>query len=200
MKKLFVSILAGTMLFAACKKDDTNEDSNDNDNGIDPRDNSTWVYKISKFNEIGDTIDSFTITLKATTTTIGGTSWLKLTDSNNQTALVMKKKADGWWYMDTQSQASSLLYKNPVNVGETYPYIYGTINVEAINSSLTVPAGKFTDVTYVKGYDTNSLEDEFWFTNSGAVIIKSSTYDAKSGQPAADVYEKECTVLVSFKR
>ena len=189
---LYVAIVCA-VLFTACKKEATTKGDT-----TAPTNGSTWVFKIAQFNEMGDTTTSQNTTLRAEEATVGGSTWLKLNDLSGQTKLLIQKRSDGWWY--SNGSASSLWYKTSASVGDTYAYIYGTCTVKAVSSSLTVPAGTFTDVTHVEGHDTNSLEDEFWFTNSGSVLLRFDTYDAKSGQPEANVYRKESWTLVNYTR
>lgn len=200
--KMLLGIIMCAFLFVSCEKDTDDPNPNDPIIGTDPVNNSTWIYKVSSLNEAGDTTSSSTITLTATEISIEGSTWLELSDPSGTGVLAIQKRSDGWWYIDRQSgsTASSLWYKIPANEGDTYPYIYGTCTVEDVNMSLIVAAGSFTDITHVGGHDDNSLEDEFWFTNSGAVLVKFDTYDAKSGQPESDVYKKGSWELVSYNR
>lgn len=200
--KIALGIVACALLFVSCDKNTEDPDTTDPVTGTDPINNSTWIYKVSELNEAGDTTSSSTTTLTATETSIEGSTWLKLSDPSGAGVIAMQKRSDGWWYMNLQggSTESSLWYKTPASTGDTYPYIYGICTVDEVNASLTVSAGNFTDITHVEGHDDNSLEDEFWFTNTGAVLVKFDTYDAKSGQPESDVYKKGSWELVSFNR
>jgi len=200
--KIALSIAACALLFTSCEKDTEDSDNPDPISSTDPTNSSTWVYKVSALNEAGDTTSSSTVTLTAAETSIDGSTWLKLSDPSGAAVIAMQKRSDGWWYMNLQSgsTASSLWYKTPASEGDTYPYIYGTCTVDEVNGSLSTSAGNFTDITHVEGHDDNSIEDEFWFTGTGAVLVKFDTYDAKSGQPESNVYKKGSWELVSFNR
>ncbi|TZF84075.1 hypothetical protein FW774_11580 [Pedobacter sp. BS3] len=202
MKKVLLGIMTCALLLASSCKKDKNKGE---DNGTDPINNSTWIFKVTTFNEDGGvsaTPPPYTTTVKAQEVTINGSKWLNLVDVTGVTVISIQKRADGWWYMDPQLSGtqSSLWFKTSAAVGNTYPYLYGTCTVSEVNASVTVPAGTYTDITRVKGNDSNSLEDDFWFTNTGAVLVKWETYDAKSGRPESDVYKKTSWELVDFDR
>ena len=72
--------------------------------------------------------------------------------------------------------------------------------VKEINASVTVPAGSFSNCYMVEGDDSNSKEDEFWFSKDGAILIKFNTYDEKAAGPATNLFLDQSLELVSFTR
>ncbi|MCW3075191.1 MAG: hypothetical protein JWP69_2260 [Flaviaesturariibacter sp.] len=202
MKATFLMPLTVLCLFfSACDRNDDDDSNGGTTNGTDPRANSTWVYKVTQYNEAGATIGSVNMTLKGVEVTLGGATWLNMVDqSTMQPVIALRKNTDGWWYLPYPGTATSLWFKYPATVNETYPYVYGTCTVKNINESVTVPAGAFTGTYMVEGHDTNSLEDEFWFTTSGAVLVKFNTYDQKAAGPASNVFKKQSLELVSYTR
>jgi len=198
MKKIIFSLLAGFIAFTACSPDDDGDEPQPS--GNEPVNGSEWVYKITDYNESGDATATYNVTLVASEVTIGNSTWLSLVEQESQSPVIaMKKKSDGWWYSQPPETGSSLWYKTPAQAGDTYPYLYGTCTVNDVNASVSIPAGNFTNVSYIEGHDDNSLEDEFWFAD-GPVLVKYNTYDAYSGQPESNVYKKQSWELVSFTR
>jgi len=168
-----ILLLLTTSVLISCDPNDNVEPPT----GTDPRDGSTWVFKYSTYDEAGNVTATSNQTFKGVEVTIGGST-----------------------YVSYPGTTSSLWFKYPATLNETYPYIFGTCTVKDINASVTVPAGTYTGCYKVEGNDTNSLEDEFWFSNVGAILIKFNTYDERAAGPASNVYKNESLELVSFTR
>lgn len=201
MRFKFLSALAALVLiFSSCNPNGDDVD-NPPSSTTDPKAGSTWVYKVTQYNEAGTALGSANFTLKGVEVTINGSTWLNLVNqATMQPIIAIQKRTDGWWYLPYPGTATSLWFKYPATVNETYPYVYGTCTVKNINESVSVPAGTFNGCYMVEGRDTNSLEDEFWFTTSGAVLVKFDTYDEKAAGPPSNVYKKQSMELVSFTR
>lgn len=201
MKKIVTVWALASLVFTACNK------SSDNSAPAaagDPKAGSKWVFKISSFNEAGTVTGTSNITLVATDQTYSGTAWILLSDqASGSPVIAIQKRSDGWWQMPLPKTTPSLWYKNPAAVNDTYPLSIndGTTDnakVTSISASLTVPAGTYTNCTKVEGSDTNSLEEEFWFTSSGPIVLKITEWDQKAAGPASNVYLSEAWELVSF--
>ena len=198
MKRIFLSLVTSLLILSSCTPD---EPTGPAASTTDPKAGSIWVYKYTSYNEAGTATGTSNITYLGVEVTIGGSTWISLVNQANSTAIIaLQKRAEGWWYNPLPGTTSSLWCKYPAAVNDTYPYVYGNCFVKNINASVTVPAGVYSDTYFVEGHDTNSLEDEFWFTNTGAVLVKFNTYDEKAVGPAANVYRKESFELVSFTR
>lgn len=198
--KFFSGIIAFSFLLFSCKKSDNNSAPAPS-TGNEPTANSQWVYKYTTFNEAGTVTGTSDLILKGVEVTINGSTWLNLVNqANSQPIVALQKRTEGWWYISYPNGTPSLWFKYPAMVNETYAYAFGTCTVKDINTSITVPAGVFNGCYKVDGNDTNSLEDEFWFSNGGAILIKFNTYDAKTGGPESNVYKKESLELKSFTR
>ena len=196
--KVFISILALSVVMLSCKKD---SDNNQPPPGNGPIENSQWVYKSTTYNEGGSVIETGNITLNAVAATIGGSTWLNMVDqSTGQPIIAIQKRTEGWWYNAYPDGPPSLWFKYPAAVNETYPYAFGTCLVKEINASVTVPAGSFSNCYMVEGDDSNSKEDEFWFSKDGAILIKFNTYDEKAAGPATNLFLDQSLELVSFTR
>ena len=87
-------------------------------------------------------------------------------------------------------EAASLSVKRPVHSKTT-----STANCFHGNS-----AGSFSNCYMVEGDDSNSKEDEFWFSKDGAILIKFNTYDEKAAGPATNLFLDQSLELVSFTR
>ncbi|HTM92087.1 MAG TPA: hypothetical protein VL095_06710 [Flavisolibacter sp.] len=195
--KLFAAIAAAFLITSCDKKDESPAPSS----STDPQNGSTWVYKLTQYNEAGTATGSVNLTAKGVSVTVNGSTWLNLVDQATMQPIIgIQKKSDGWWYIPYPSSSSSLWFKYPATVNETYSYVFGTCVVKSINASVTVPAGTYNNCYMVEGDDTNSMEDEFWFTTSGPVLVKFNTYDEKAAGPASNVYKKQSMELVSFQR
>ena len=165
----------------------------------DPKAGSKWVYVTKTYNEAGAITSTTTQTYIGVEVTVAGSKWISTVDQATSIASsALQKRTDGWWYIPGGSNTSSLWFKYPALVNESYTYVFGTCMVKDINASVVVPAGTFNGCYYVQGHDTNSLEDEFWFTNSGAVLVYFNTYDQRVVGPASNVYKKRSTELVSY--
>jgi hypothetical protein len=198
MKKIVLySIITLSLLVTACdKNDDTPAPA-----GNEPKANSQWVFKFTSYNEAGAETGTSNLTVKAVEVTVAGSTWLNLVNqANSQPVIAIQKRTEGWWYISYPTTTPSLWFKHPATVNETYAYVFGTCTVKDVNASVTVPAGTFNGCYKVDGNDANSLEDEFWFSNTGAILIKFNTYDQKAAGPASNVYKKESLELVSFTR
>lgn len=198
MKQSFFSLLTMVvLLFVSCENE--NEPTTP-PNTTDPKAGSVWVYKYSSYNESGTVTGTSNVTYTGVEVSISGSTWLNLVDGTGSPIIAMQKRAEGWWYISYPTTTPSLWFKYPASVNETYAYVFGTCTVKDINASVVVPAGTFNGCYKVDGNDTNSLEDEFWFTSTGAILVKFNTYDQKAAGPASNVYRKESLELVSFTR
>lgn len=197
MKKIInLFLLLFSITFFACTKDSGQPTTPSNN---DPKDGTIWVYKQTYFNEAGSVTGTSNVTFKGVSVTISGSTWINLVNqANSQPQIAIQKRTDGWWYITYPSSTPSLWFKNPAAVNDVYSYPYGTCKVLSITESVTVPAGTYTNCTLVQGDDTNSKEDEFWFTTAGPVLVKFNTYDERTGGPASNVYKKESVELVSY--
>ncbi|MFM6924881.1 MAG: hypothetical protein ACKOU7_05215 [Ferruginibacter sp.] len=202
MKRIVTVLVLTATLFSACNKSSDAPAAATAAN--EPKAGSKWVFKISSYNEAGTVTGTSNITLVASNQTYSGSSWILLSDQASGTPVIaIQKRSDGWWQLPLPASTPSLWYKNPAAVNDTYPL---TINdgstdnakVTSITTALTVPAGSFTDCTKVEGNDTNSLEEEFWFTSSGPIVLKITEWDQKAAGPASNVYLSEAWELVSF--
>lgn len=197
MKKISVFIML-SLLLTACKK---NDDPNPPASNTDPKAGSTWVYKFTTYNESGTVVSTSNVTFVGVEVVINGSTWLNMVNqANSQPVIALQKRTDGWWYISYPSTTPTLWFKYPANLNDTYTYCCGTAIVKNLSASVTVPAGTYNNCYMVEGNDTNSLEDEFWFTSSGAVMVKANEYDAKAAGPASNVFRAESFELVSFTR
>ena len=199
MKKILLPLFAIiTLLFSSCKKD--NEQATLG-NTTDPKAGSKWVFRYTTYNEAGAATGISDLTYLGVEVNVGGSTWLNLVEQGSgQPIIAIQKRTEGWWYIAYPNTTPSLWFKNPATVNETYAYVYGTCTVKDINASIVVPAGNYTGCYKVDGNDTNSLEDEFWFTSTGPILVKYNTYDEKVAAPASNVYRNESLELVSFTR
>ena len=196
-RKLFILVITTLFLFSACNK---NNDPATPASTTDPKAGSQWVFKYTTYNEAGTVTGTSNVTYTGVEVSIGGTTWLNLVDGTGSPIIAMQKRAEGWWYISYPTTTPSLWFKYPATLNETYAYVFGTCTVKDINASVVVPAATFNGCYKVDGNDTNSLEDEFWFTSTGAILVKFNTYDQKVAGPASNVYRKESLELVSFTR
>ena len=169
----------------------------------DPQVGSRWSYKETTYDESGTATSTSTLNLTGVSLSSGGTNWISMVNTaNNIPVIAIQKRSDGWWYLPSPASntLSSLWFKFPAAVNDTYLYVFGTCKVLSTSTSVTVPAGTFTNTYFVQGDDTNSKEDEFWFTNSGPVLVRFDTYDQRIAGPASNVYRKQSIELISYTR
>lgn len=99
--KVFISILALSVVMLSCKKD---SDNNQPPPGNGPIENSQWVYKSTTYNEGGSVIETGNITLKAVAATIGGSTWLNMVDqSTGQPIIAIQKEPKVGGIMHTRT-------------------------------------------------------------------------------------------------
>ncbi len=200
MRLKFLILLSVIAVFAVsgCSKSDSTPNNTTQE---DPKAGSKWVYKYTTYNESGAVILSLNITLVATAQTYSGSSWLLLTEqTSGQQFIAIQKRTDGWWQIPLPNTTPSLWYKNPCAVNDTYNLTIndGTTDQAKIISttaSATVPAGTFNNCTQMQSFDP-SLENEFYFTSGGAIMVRASEFDDRTvgtGKFEAQRYE-----LVSF--
>ncbi len=197
MKKILIIAFIAA-IFGSCNKDN---DPDPPPSSNDPKTGSKWSYKLTIFNEAGTATGTTNLNLTGTEITVNGSKWIALTDqTTGQAILALQKRSDGWWYLPSPGSnlISSLWFKHPANVNDTYPYVYGTCKVLNVNTSVTVPAGIYNGCYFVQGDDTNSKEDEFWFTTTGPVLVRFDTYDQKVAGPANNVYRNQSLELISY--
>lgn len=195
MKKI-LAYSAICLTFLSCEKDNDSPQAAISD---EPKTGSKWSYKLTTYNEAGAATGTATVNYIGTEITSGGSKWIALTDqASGVPILALQKRADGWWYLPLPGASVSLWFKTPAAVNETYPYVYGTCKVLDINRSVTVPAGTYNGCYFIQGDDTNSKEDEFWFTTNGPVLVRFDTYDQKVAGPESNVFRKQSLELVSY--
>lgn len=198
MKRIFFASVLFSVIIFSCKK---NEEPNPPASSTDPKTGSKWTYKATNYNEAGTVTSTSNVNFTGTEITVNGNKWIALTEQISGVPLIaLQKRTEGWWYLPSpvSNLVSSLWFKYPATVNETYAYVYGTCKVLNINTSVTVPAGTYNGCYFVQGDDTNSKEDEFWFTTTGPVLVRFDTYDEKAAGPASNVYRKQSLELVSY--
>jgi hypothetical protein len=196
------SIIPAVLLFSiisSCSKSDSS--GGGGGTTAEPRAGSTWVYKYTTYNEGGSVLVSVNLTLKATSQTFAGTSWLLLTEQSSGVQFIaIQKRADGWWQIPLPNTTPSLWYKTPGAVNDTYSLTIddGTVDqakIISITASAAVPAGSFTGCTQIQSFDP-SLENEYYFISSGAIMVRASEFDNKT--IGTGKYEAQRWELVSF--
>ncbi|RTL58262.1 MAG: hypothetical protein EKK37_07950 [Sphingobacteriales bacterium] len=197
-----IIILAATAVIFSCKKS-----KSDNPNTTEEiKAGTKWVFKVSELNEAGTVISSNNYTLVASAQTFAGSSWFVLTEQTTSTPVIaIQKRSDGWWQLPLPYTTASLWYKTNAAVNDTYNITIsdGTTDVAKVTSitaSVTVPAGTYNNCTKVESHDTNSLENEYWFTGSGPIVVKITEYDEKAAGPASNIYMAQLWELVSFTK
>ena len=201
MKKVNLLLaISAAIFFTACTK--STDPSPVVPSAGDPKKGSTWTFKDTYFNQAGTITGTSTYSLVADTLTIGGSLWLILKESSTGTvAIGLQKRTDGWWWVPFPNPNASLWFKTPAVVGDKYNYNISDFTVDTskvmnIAASVTVPAGTFT-TTYIQSFDTNSMEDEWYFSSTGAILIRQGTFDDRT--PAGTgVYEKQRVELVAY--
>jgi len=201
MKKVNLLLtLCVAILFTACTK--SSDPFPVTPSTGDPKKGSKWTFKDTYFNQAGTITGTDTYSLVADTLTVGGSLWLILKESvTGQVAIGIQKRVNGWWWVPFPNPNASLWFKDPAAVGDKYNYnisdnTVDTSKVMNIAASVTVPAGTFT-TTYVQSFDTNSMEDEWYFSSTGPILVRTGTFDDKT--PAGTgVYEKQRVELVSY--
>ena len=201
MKKQHVLLaLLAILSFSACTK--STDPSPVAPSTGDPQKGSKWTFKDTYYNQSGTITGTDTYSLIADTLTIAGSKWLILKESvTGQVAIGIQKRTDGWWWVPFPNPNASLWFKNPAVVGDKYnlnlsDYTTDTSKVMNINASVTVPAGNYT-CTYIQSFDTNSMEDDAYFSATGPILVRTGTFDDKV--PAGTgVYEKQRVELVSY--
>ena len=198
--RIFLFSIALVLFFAACTK--STDPAPVTPSAGDPKKGSKWTFKDTYFNQAGTVTSTDTYSLIADTLTIGGSKWLILKESvTGQVAIGIQKRTDGWWWVPFPNPNASLWFKNPAVVGDKYNYNISDFTVDTskvinINASVTVPAGTYT-CTYIQSFDTNSMEDEWYFSSTGPILVRTGTFDDKV--PAGTgVYEKQRVELVSY--
>ena len=192
--------LAGLLIFAACSKS--------TDSPVvppaagDPKKGSTWTFKFTYYNEAGTVTGTNNQSFVADTMTVSGSQWTILEESTTGQAVIgIQKRADGWWWIPFPNTTPSLWFKSPASVGDKYNYnisdfTVDTSKVRNIAATVTVPAGTYTGCTFIQSFDTNSMEDEWYFVPTGPVLVRTSTFDNRSAGPGE--FEKQRSELVSY--
>lgn len=197
MKKILISSII-VLIFGSCKKDNEPDPSTSSN---DPKTGSKWTFKVKNYNEAGTVTSTSNLNFTGTEITSGSIKWIALTEQvSGISTVALQKRADGWWYLPSPGSNTlfSLWFKYPATVNEIYPYVYGTCKVLNVNTSVTVPAETYAGCYFIQRDDTNSKEDEFWFTTSGPVLVRFDTHDQKATVPASNVYRNQSLELVSF--
>ena len=202
MKKVNLLLaISALIFFTACTK--SSDPSPVVPSAGDPKKGSTWTFRDTYFNQAGTITGTSTYSLVADTLTIGGSLWLILKESSSGTAAIgLQKRADGWWWVPLPNPNASLWFKTPAAVGDKYNYNISDFTVDTakvmnINASVTVPAGTYAGCTFIQAFDTNSMEDEYYFTPTGPILLRTGTFDDRT--PAGTgVYEKQRVELVAY--
>jgi hypothetical protein len=188
------------LIFSSCKKSDSGSTPTTTD---EIRVGSRWVFKYTQYNENGSVVGTTNLTFVATTQTIAGSSWLLLTEqSSSLPYIALQKRTDGWWQVPLPNTTPSLWFKYPCAVNDSYNITVSdgttdTGKVTSTNASVTVPAGTYNNCIKVEQHDTNSLEDEYWFTTAGPIVLKVTEYDEKS---TGGMFMSQLLELVSFTK
>lgn len=170
----------------------------------DPKKGSQWTFKYTSYNEAGVVTGAINRSFVADTATLNGTFTILLKETvSNQITLGLQKRADGWWWIPFPNPNASLWFKNPAVVGDQYNLINADYTVDvckviSITSSLTVPFGSYTNAYFIQmTAANNTLDDEYYFSATGPILIRSGTFDPKTA-PATGMYEKQRSELVTY--
>lgn len=134
-----------------------------------PKLGTTWVYQQDKFKADGINYITTTVTHKATSeVTLGGETWLKITDDTLATVYLLNVKPGGLYqYADNASQ---LLCKMPAAVNDVYTAYNrgGSENFTVKQTGITVGSGgtSYNNINMYEGYQGANLWDKIWYNDA----------------------------------
>jgi hypothetical protein len=172
IKYFFLLVLLTTTLFS-CKK------SPDVPVAVTkPRVGTAWTYQLDTYGAGGTTFTTQNIIYRATSEkSLGGETWLDVTDSTSTTIYLFSQKTGGLYHY--ANSTSNLLCKEPATVNDTYSGFHNgateNFTVKEINSA--IGGNPFPDFVTNKyeGLQTGVLKDIIWF-NLNAWIVRKETY------------------------
>ncbi len=143
-----------------------------------PRVGTTWTYQLDTYGSGATNFISSNVVLKVSgEQTVGGDTWLNVTDSSNTTLYLFKQKADGLYHY--ANNTSNLLCKDPAGIGEVYSSFHNgaSTNFTVKEKGITIGGSPFPDflVNRYEGLQNTILKDMIWY-NTDAWIVRKETY------------------------
>jgi len=93
--------------------------------------------------------------------------WESLEDNSSNDTMAFNIEKDGvYGYWEGDIEPKALIFKYPVNVGETWSYPWtldgGTAECISTNEQIQTPAGEFNCIVYRVGTEDDIQNDTFW--------------------------------------
>ncbi|MBN8671160.1 MAG: hypothetical protein J0L80_10775 [Chitinophagales bacterium] len=201
MKKYPQLIAAFTLLFSACKKDETTTPATTTPTTTGIKTGTVWTYKHTDYDgQTGTTVVStsqYTLTI-VRDSTINNEKWfiMEKKEGGNSVYDLIKFTADGVYNLKGTQTKMALKFKAAVN-DSWEDRNDQTCKVISLNQSVTVQAGTFTNAYYMESNDANSLEDKIWY-NEKETLLKHQEYDESPTQPGVMIVDY-MDELVSYK-
>ena len=171
--------------------------SNNNDNDVTQGEpavkimplaiSNEWDFNVVRVDSLGDTIQSLAQSMVIIgDTTVSGVTWYEYRMGFNQESgpfPMMASKADGLWAKGPDStDLPYLLAKYPASVGDTWKNAdeTDTFYVEAVDLSVTVPAGSYDCIKYaIHRPDGDSTHSYF---SPGVGLVKQTFFATDGSQ------------------
>lgn len=174
VRHLLLSVLAGFTVLSACNK------GSDDPVAVvqKPRLNTKWVYQLDTYNSGNTSFSSSTVTHRATSeVTLGGETWLRITDDTMGLVYLLNAKTGGIYQYD--NGASNLYGKYPGAVNDTYVTSNGgeseTFTVKQTNLSLGAASGaEFYNITMAEGIKNGVVRDQLWYNDEAWIARRES--------------------------
>lgn len=137
-----------------------------------------WLSHVTQYNSSGGIIDEFEAsTIVTGDTVINDSTWYLVDDNAAGLGGILTNMDDGaWTYFPDSTPAAALVLRYPASAGQSYPYYSVTVNIDATNASVTVPAGTFSCYYYRLSAPIIGTVGKIWAApNIG--VIKAEQYD-----------------------
>lgn len=134
-----------------------------------PKLGTTWTFQQDKFKPDNLNYITSTVTYKASSeVTLGGETWLKITDDTMAVVYLLNVKTGGLYQYDNNT--SNLLCKSPGAVNDVYTgYNRGGNETFTVKQAgITIASGNgssYSNVIMYEGYHGTELWDKIWYND-----------------------------------
>jgi hypothetical protein len=183
MKSFVIAMLFcfAAMMLTSCKKENPVESSSTAKQIWPLKSGNAWAYHVIEYDTTGVITQSGSGAIAVTKDTIvGADTWYQISGFGSSGSMFYANRSDGLWIMSNNTSGifKGLIFKYPVNTGESWNLGGDQVFLQSTDTVITVPAGTFHCYAY-----RLSMSDYYYFCPGVGFIAMDSYSRTSSGRP-----------------